>query len=103
IRADTRTVSDVCSLNWNGIELRKRLLVGNEPIVYFDFHGDRIGARAIANVHANGKRPIKDGFELLGRRFYGNALILADDGRTSPRVTPKQIAPAVYFFREDGH
>jgi hypothetical protein len=56
-----------------------------------------------ANVHANGKRPIKDGFELLGRRFYGNALILADDGRTSPRVTPKQIAPAVYFFREDGH
>lgn len=99
IRADTHNVTDVYAAVWNGQEIRKKLVLRNDDIVYQDIRSDSIVVRATSNVSSSGQTPRKDGFELFGKCFYGNALIIPDEDRNSPRITPQEVAHMIRFFR----
>jgi hypothetical protein len=99
IRADAQIVNDVYAPVWNGQEIRKRLRLHNQEFVYQDMRSDSIVLEASSNVERNGKRRPKDGFELFGKRFYGNALIIPDEERDTPRITPQQVAHIIRFFQ----
>ena len=101
IRADTHNVSDVYALIWNGHEIRNKLFLHDGDFVYQDISSDTIVVEAPSNVGKNADARRKDGFELFGRCFYGNALIIPDEGRASPRITPLEIAHKIRFFRWD--
>jgi hypothetical protein len=99
IRADTQVVDDVYALVWNSQEIRKRLLLQDEPFVYQDLRNDSIVIEASPNVESNGDELHKNGFFLFGKRFYGNALIIAEEERDSPRISPQEIAHVIRFFQ----
>jgi hypothetical protein len=99
IRADTHTVSDVYAPIWNGHEIRKQLLLRDDEIVYRDIRSDSIVVAACGNVGKSGEQTSKEGFELFGQSYCGNALILPDEGRPSPKITPEEIAHLIRFVR----
>ena len=99
IRTDTHNVTDVYAPVWNGQEIRKKLVLRGDEIVYQDIRSDSIVVRALCNVSNSGQPPRDDGFELFGRRYFGNALIIPDEDRESPRITPQEVAHRIRFFR----
>ena len=101
IRADAQNVSDVYATVWNGQEIRKNLFLHHEEFLYQDLSSDSIVVEADGNSGAERDRPCKDGFVLFGKRFYGNALIVPDEERDSPRITPQEIAHVIRFFRPE--
>jgi hypothetical protein len=98
IRADAQIVDDVYAAVWNGQEIRKKLFLHNEEFVYQDIKSDSIVIEASPNLETNCHRSRRNGFVLFGKRFYGNALIIPDEERDSPRVTPEEIAHSIRFF-----
>jgi hypothetical protein len=101
IRVDAQIVSDVYEVVWNTQEIRKRLLLHDEEFVYQTIGSDSIVIEALSNVGENGARLRKDGFVLFGKRFYGNALIIPDEKRPSPRISPQEVAYVIRFFSAD--
>jgi len=99
IQADAQIVNDVYAAVWNAQEIRKRLFLHDEEFVYRDIQSDSIVVEASSNVETNGRRTPKDGFVLFGKRFYGNGLIIADEERDTPRITPQEIAHVIRFFQ----
>ena len=97
IQADTHNVSDVYAPIWNGQEIRMKLGLRTD-LVYEDIRSDTIAIEALPNVGKGAESSHKDGFELFGRHFRGNALIIPDEGRDSPRITPQEVAHKVRFF-----
>jgi hypothetical protein len=97
IRPEMQVVSDVYSAIWNGLEIRKKLLLHDERIVFEDLRSDSIVVEAdsIRGESAHGKNA---GFQLFGKCYYGNAIIIADEGRDSPRITPQEVAHRIRFF-----
>ena len=100
IRADEHTVSDVYAPIWNGQEIRIKLGLRND-LVYQNIRSDSIVIEAVSNVGKGADSIRKAGFELFGRHFRGNALIIPDEGRDSPRITPEEIAHKIRFFGSD--
>jgi hypothetical protein len=99
IRSDSQVVCDVYAPIWNSQEIRKSLFLHNAEFVFQDLRSDSIVVAASTNVETSGSRKRKDGFELFGKRFYGNALIIADEERDTPQITPQQIAHIIRFFQ----
>jgi len=98
IRADTQVVDDVYAPVWNSQEIRKKLFLHDEPFVYQDIRNDSIIVEASPNVETNSDGLHKNGFFLLGRRFYGNALIIPEEERDSPGISPQEVAHGIRFF-----
>jgi hypothetical protein len=98
IRADAQLVNDVYAPIWNGQEIRKRLLLHEEHFVYQDMGSDSIVVEASPNVESHGPLSGRHGFELFGKRFYGNALVIPNEERDAPRITPQEIAHIIRFF-----
>ena len=101
IQPDTQIVDDVYAAVWNSQEIRKRLLLHDEPFVYQDIRNDSIVVEASSNVETNGDGLPKNGFFLFGKRFYGNALVIPEEERDSPRISPQEIAQIIRFFQRD--
>jgi len=99
IRSDRQVVADVYAAIWNGQEIRKKLLLHNDEIIFRDLRNDSIVVEASSNVGGPLITRGKDGFQLFGERFYGNALIIADEDRLSPKISPEEIAHRIRFFR----
>jgi hypothetical protein len=99
IRPDTQIVDDVYAAVWNSQEIRKRLLLHDEPFVYQDIRNDSIVIEASSNVETNGDGLHKNGFVLFGKRYYGNALIIPEEERDSPRISPQEVAHLIRFFQ----
>ena len=76
---------------------------GAEEIVFADLRNDTIALAAFTNGNPDGERLREDGFELFGNRYYGNALIVPDEGYDSPRISPQETARLINFFRVENN
>jgi hypothetical protein len=101
IRADAQIISNVYAAVWNGQEIRKKLFLHDEEFVYQEVRSDSIVVKAVGNIGGEKDRLRNAGFVLFGRRFYGNALIIPDEERDSPKMTPREIAHVIRFFRPE--
>ncbi len=101
IRPNCRLIADVHAAIWNGMEMRKRLLLHDEPIVFRDLRNDTLALNGKLNRMRRSAKSCRSGFELFGEIYYGDALIIPDEGRNSPRITPEHLAHIVRFLDVD--
>ena len=102
IRSREQTIAEVFSSNWDNNEIKEILRDDWRDIAFFSIRGDSIVVSAVSNVGGDrNQQHHQRGFELFGRRYYGDALIIAGEDRDTPQVTPQEIAGGVRFFQED--
>ncbi len=99
IRPDRHLISDVHAAVWNGNEIRKKLLLHDEPIVFRDVRNDTLAISGNASPSPAGERWRRGGgFELFGNQYRGNGLIIPDEGRDSPEITPEHLSHIIRFL-----
>ena len=100
IRSREQTIAEVFASNWDNNEIKEILRDNWRDIAFFGIRGDTIVVSALPNVGGD-RHQHRSGFELFGRRYYGDGLIIAGENRDTPQVTPQEIAGDIRFFQED--
>jgi hypothetical protein len=101
IRSREESISEVCSSSWGHSEIKEMLRDNWQDIAFFGIRGDTIVVSAIPNVGGARDERHQYGFELCGRRYYGDALIIGAENCDAPRVTPQEIGKDIRFFHEE--
>ena len=101
IRSREQTIAEVFSSNWDNGAIKEVLRDHGQDIAFFTIRGDTVVVSALPNVSGDRRPQHRSGFELFGRRYYGDALIIAGENRDTPQITPQEIAGDIRFFQED--
>jgi hypothetical protein len=101
IRSREQTIAEVISLSWGNTEIKEVLQDNWQDIAFFGVPGATIVVSAIPNVGGDRQQRHRSGFELFGRRYYGDALIIGRENRSVPQVTPQEISEDIRFFHEE--
>ncbi|HEY3897924.1 MAG TPA: hypothetical protein VGM54_04875 [Chthoniobacter sp.] len=101
IRSREQTIAEVFSSQWDNGEIKEVLRDNWQDIAFFTIRGDTIVVSALPNVGGDRQQHHRSGFELFGRRYYGDALIIAGENRDTLQITPPEIVSDIRFFQED--
>jgi hypothetical protein len=101
LRSREQTIAEVFSASWGNGEIKEILRDNWQDVAFFGIRGDTIVVSAIPNVGGDRGQRHRSGFELFGRRYYGDALIIGGENRDTPQLTPQDISKDIRFFHEE--
>jgi hypothetical protein len=102
IRSREQTIAEVFSSDWDNNAIKELLRDNWRDIAFFGIRGDTIAVPALPNVGGDrNEQHHRSGFELFGRRYYGDALVIAGENRDTPQLRPQDISGDIRFFQED--
>jgi hypothetical protein len=100
INSETHLVDDVHAYLWNEFEIYRQLSNQHEVVYrHIPRTGDVIVLDGFLNSVAAGMARRREGFELFGEKYYGNALIIpAVEKDSRPGLSPEEVGRYIRFF-----